>query len=380
MPGNMFIPPPQRPNNPMMGLLTQLALMKVQHDWSMEERQLALENKKIETQEAKAEVRSKEKAEAAMTGTRFETPTGPIADPSKAYQQPEGSYYEPRYGQNVIPSKPEIVTKEGVKLIRNKDGGFTQVKSEKPDKESYSYFIRQDTMGLPPAQQVVIPLPKDQPAPAGYAPYSGFAAAPNYNFVGTNPQGAPVFSNSKTGSMMAGQMPGGAQGDQQQPLLPKGQERLSDTAQTQLNGYVKVQSSIGEIVKYLNENPDVEKWMGPVSGRARSFASDFREDPKWVEFKNTNGQLLTLVYALSGKQTNPQEKKWLDEDILPQLKSPGPNYKTTLKTLDKWLQRNYQIDLESFRSSGHIVGTAGEAGKVQSRPPLSAFQVTPNAN
>jgi hypothetical protein len=380
MPGNMFIPPPQRPNNPMMGLLTQLALMKVQHDWSMEERQLALENKKIETDAAKAEIRSKEKAEAAMTGTRFETPTGPVADPSKAYQQPEGSYYEPRYGQNVIPSQPEIVTKEGIKLIRNKDGGYTQLKSEKPDKESYSYFIRQDTMGLPPNQQVVIPLPKDQPAPSGYAPYSGFAAAPNYNFVGTNPQGAPVFSNSKTGGMMAGQMPGGVQGEQQQPLLPKGQERLSDMAQAQLNSFTKVKSSIDEINSILTEKPQLEKWMGPVAGRARSIASDFQADPDWVKFKNTNGQLLTLVYALSGKQTNPQEKKWLDEDILPQLKSPGPNYKSTLNVLNKWLERNYNIDVQSYKSSGHIVGTAGDAGKVQSRPPLSTFQVTPNAD
>jgi hypothetical protein len=380
MPGNMFIPPPQRPNNPMMGLLTQLALMKVQHDWSMEERQLALENKKVEAQEAKAEVRSKEKAEAAMTGTRFETPTGPVADPTKAYQQPEGSYYEPRYGQNVIPSQPEIVTKEGIKLIRNKDGGYTQLKSEKPDKESYSYFIRQDTMGLPPNQQVVIPLPKDQPAPSGYAPYSGFAAAPNYNFVGTNPQGAPVFSNSKTGGMMAGQMPGGVQGEQQQPLLPKGQERLSDMAQAQLNSFTKVKSSIDEINSILTEKPQLEKWMGPVAGRARSIASDFQADPDWVKFKNTNGQLLTLVYALSGKQTNPQEKKWLDEDILPQLKSPGPNYKSTLNVLNKWLERNYNIDVQSYKSSGHIVGTAGDAGKVQSRPPLSTFQVTPNAD
>jgi len=132
MPGNMFIPPPQRPNNPMMGLLTQLALMKVQHDWSMEERQLALEAKKIEAQEAKAEVRSKEKAEAAMTGTRFETPTGPIADPSKAYQQPEGSYYEPRYGQNVTPAnqKPETMIAGGQRFYKDKTG-WKPLKDEK---------------------------------------------------------------------------------------------------------------------------------------------------------------------------------------------------------------------------------------------------------
>ena len=102
MPGNMFIPPPQQRSNPIMGLLGQLALMKVQHDWSMEEKQMALEAKKVESQEAKAEVRSKERSDAMMGGAKFETPSGPIASPT-AYQQTPGSYYDPRYGQNVTP-------------------------------------------------------------------------------------------------------------------------------------------------------------------------------------------------------------------------------------------------------------------------------------
>ena len=101
MPGNMFIPPPQQKSNPIMGLLGQLALMKVQHDWSMEERQMQLEAKKLEQQEAKAEVRSKSRSEAMMQGAEFSTPSGPVADPSVAYQQPAGSQYDPYYGQNV---------------------------------------------------------------------------------------------------------------------------------------------------------------------------------------------------------------------------------------------------------------------------------------
>jgi hypothetical protein len=131
MPGNMFIPPPQRPNNPMMGLLTQLALMKVQHDWSMEERQLALEAKKVEAQEAKAEVRSKEKATASMEGTRFETPSGPVAG-AEAYKSPEGSYYEPRYGQNVTPAnqKPETMIAGGQRFYKDKTG-WKPLKDEK---------------------------------------------------------------------------------------------------------------------------------------------------------------------------------------------------------------------------------------------------------
>jgi hypothetical protein len=107
----MFIPPPQQRQNPIMGLLGQLALMKVQHDWSMEERQMQLEAKKLEQQEAKAEVRSKSRSEAMMQGAEFSTPTGPVAGP-EAYQQPEGSQYDPYYGQNVKPPpdlKPAFV-------------------------------------------------------------------------------------------------------------------------------------------------------------------------------------------------------------------------------------------------------------------------------
>ena len=85
MPGNMFIPPPQQKSNPIMGLLGQLALMKVQHDWSMEERQMQLEAKKLEQQEAKAEVRSKSRSEAMMQGAEFSNPTGPVAGPDSGH-------------------------------------------------------------------------------------------------------------------------------------------------------------------------------------------------------------------------------------------------------------------------------------------------------
>jgi hypothetical protein len=120
MPGNMFIPPPQRPNNPMMGLLTQLALMKVQHDWSMEEKQLALEAKKIETDAAKAEVRTKSKSDAMMQGAEFSNPTGPVVG-TEAYSQPEGTQYDPYYGQNVKPPSDAKTVLENGKVIGHVD-------------------------------------------------------------------------------------------------------------------------------------------------------------------------------------------------------------------------------------------------------------------
>ena len=131
MPGNMFIPPPQQRSNPIMGLLGQLALMKVQHDWSMEEKQMALEAKKVEAQEAKAEVRSKERSDAMMKGAEFTTPSGPVADPSQAYQQPQGTYYDQRYGQNVKPPplvQTAIVDGKTVGYV-DREGRITQLKN-----------------------------------------------------------------------------------------------------------------------------------------------------------------------------------------------------------------------------------------------------------
>lgn len=120
MPGNMFIQPPQRPQNPMMGLLTQLALMKVQHDWSMEEKQLAIEAKKVETDAAKAEVRVKSKSDAMMQGAEFSKPTGPVAG-TEAYSQPEGTQYDPYYGQNVKPPPNAKPVLENGKVIGHVD-------------------------------------------------------------------------------------------------------------------------------------------------------------------------------------------------------------------------------------------------------------------
>ena len=134
MPGNMFVSPPQRQSNPVMGLLTQLALMKVQHDWSMEERQMQVEEKKAASQEAKAEVRSKSRSEAMMKGAEFTTPSGPVAGPG-AYTQPEGSQYDPYYGQNVKPPQPVVFTADGVKFYRKGDGSFAPVPQDKPVKQ-----------------------------------------------------------------------------------------------------------------------------------------------------------------------------------------------------------------------------------------------------
>jgi hypothetical protein len=123
MAGNMFIPPPQRPQNPMMGLLTQLALMKVQHDWSMDEKKLALEAAKVEKESAREEKKGELKFKAQTEGVQFTNPTGPIAGP-EAYKQPEGSQYSPLFGQNVTPpnQKPQTMTIEGQKFYKDKDG------------------------------------------------------------------------------------------------------------------------------------------------------------------------------------------------------------------------------------------------------------------
>lgn len=120
MPGNMFIPPPQRPQNPMMGLLAQLALMKVQHDWSMEEKQLAIEAAKVQKDEARTEKRVEKQSELIQAGGELTKPTGPVSGPD-AYKQPEGAQYDPYYGQYVKPPPDAKPVMENGKVIGHVD-------------------------------------------------------------------------------------------------------------------------------------------------------------------------------------------------------------------------------------------------------------------
>lgn len=120
MPGNMFIPPQQRQQNPMMGLLTQLALMKVQHDWSMEEKQLQLEALKVEKTAAREEKKSEKRSELIQTGAELTNPTGPVSG-AEAYKQPEGATYDPYYGQYVKPPPDAKPVLENGKVIGHVD-------------------------------------------------------------------------------------------------------------------------------------------------------------------------------------------------------------------------------------------------------------------
>jgi hypothetical protein len=132
MPGNIFVGQPPPRNQNFMQFLTQLALLKVQRDWNNEDYQLNIEDRKARAQEVKAEGISREKSQAMAEGTRFSDPSGPVAG-AEAYQQPEGSYYDPRYGQNLTPGKPTVYTLGGQKFIQQ-GGKFTQIKDPAADK------------------------------------------------------------------------------------------------------------------------------------------------------------------------------------------------------------------------------------------------------
>lgn len=79
--------------------------------------------------------------------------------------------------------------------------------------------------------------------------------------------------------------------------------------------------------------------VGPVTGRIKKLGVKFFSNQEFAKLQNRVGQLRTIIYGLSGKQINEAEQKWLQEEIIPNLKQPSENFEATLNEFEKWVQR-----------------------------------------
>lgn len=310
--------------------LGQLMMMKIAHNIRMDEQDREIEQKKAMMSEQRQH--EKELSEQPL--------------------QPYSAKMEDGTTANFVfdPVKRNLVQVKGTE--------------EKPER-NYKTYIRATTLGQPPDQQDIIHLPGNQAPPKEYVPYSSMANTPTNIFLGQDVNtGAPIFGSSKgPPNPRAVQTPQGTE------IGPKA-GRLPAEQQKQLVDLQNVGQSADTVLKTLEQSKSVENWLGYFSGKARNISSAVTADPEWIGFKNQVGQLRAVVYGLSGKQINESELKWLKEELLPQLESPGPNFKATLKNLKDWVSRNKGNLEQAYKEQGYIVGGTQGGGK---RPPLDEF-------
>ncbi len=117
--------------------------------------------------------------------------------------------------------------------------------------------------------------------------------------------------------------------------------------------------------------------VGPVTGRARRLGAKFFSDTELTRLQNRVGQLRTIIYGLSGKQINEAEQKWLDNEIIPNLKQPSDNFEVTLVEFEQWVKRKMGSFEKLYpgveRGKAAIKDTGKKEITTTERPPLSSF-------
>jgi len=99
--------------------------------------------------------------------------------------------------------------------------------------------------------------------------------------------------------------------------------------------------------------PGMSKRFGPVEGRWTALRQKLVEDGPTQALMNEMNGLITMAYALSGKQISYQEMEMLKQAILPTLNQPYANFQATLNMSRQWLTSQHNDTLQYFKDTGH---------------------------
>jgi hypothetical protein len=263
--------------------------------------------------------------------------------------------------KGVGPQKP-VAGKKYYHIFDPTTGSMKRTEVETPLKTSKAFITWKTPEGD------IVNLQSGVAPPTGSTKYS----EPTVQFIGTDAQGKPLVMNTKGKPNI--RSAGGPAG-----IGPKTTQRLSGEQQKSLSDLASISKSIKSVSESYKDS-----FVGPVDARIRKYGSKFMEMPEYKTFENQVGQLRAIVYGLSGKQINEAELRWLKEEILPQLTSPGANFMATLKVLDEWVIQKYGGTRTAFKDQGFITGGPEElipytpqqkpgVPQQTGKPPLDSF-------
>ena len=171
-------------------------------------------------------------------------------------------------------------------------------------------------------------------------------------FVGSTPEGQLVTFDNIDGKFKTE--------DVSAELLPRNKKLLSGEVAGQLGTFDSIIGQIDDIRTLAKNNPD---FIGPTQGRWNKLKSNFVDNKDFVELDRNVESLITIAYALSGKQISEKEMRMLKGAILPSVTQPGANFNTALDFAEKWLTTNRDNRIKRLKGSGFFVGdTDAETG------------------
>jgi hypothetical protein len=173
---------------------------------------------------------------------------------------------------------------------------------------------------------------------------SGSEARPYFTNAGTitAPDGSVMGLNfdARTGRYNAIPLPGGdVPGVKNKKQLPAKDAETIGKLKTTLD-------DIGLVREAWNEG-----LTGAFEGRANEALQHIRDNPKFETLRRRTNRLITIAYALSGKQISAQEIKLLQTSILPQVKQMDKNFLTALDELEDWVRRNGNDAQDAYEKS-----------------------------
>lgn len=182
--------------------------------------------------------------------------------------------------------------------------------------------------------------------------------------VGTTPEGQIVTFNTIDSSIETKDAPA---------ILPKTKKIVSGEIAGQIATMDSLVSGIADIRRISLANPEL---IGPAVGRWNKLKSRFVDNQDFVELDRNVESMITLAYALSGKQISEREMRMLKTAILPSVTMPGANFQTALDFAEKWLTVNRDNRIGRLEEFGFFTGKQQGRETIPSptkRKPLSSF-------
>lgn len=197
-------------------------------------------------------------------------------------------------------------------------------------------------------------------------------AVPNIQVAGVDAEGVKIFMPTRLSQEGTVNLQY-ADGTPFSGKLLEVEKRLAPEAQKFIDDLGDIEENVKGIEDFMSliEGPDgklvIKKGKkgkvifdksltGPFQGRFRNFMSWFRNDPRFVAFKQKSARLRAIVYGLSGKQINRTELEWLKNEILPRFTQPDENYIAVLYEVLDWVKQKRKRSMKSYESMGYIVG------------------------
>ncbi len=150
---------------------------------------------------------------------------------------------------------------------------------------------------------------------------------------------------------------------------------LPNDVTTQL---ANMKNTVDRISDLELRSKDLKGRFGPIEGRWTALRQKLVNDGPTQELMNEMSGLITMAYALSGKQISYQEMEMLKQAILPTLNQPYQNFLATVNMSRQWLISQHNDMLDYFHGTGHSSNLkkleAPKAGSGGARPPLGAFE------